>query len=101
MITKDDVSYIANLSNIRIGEQDKELFVGHLNTILQYVDQLGELDEILEKDNIQPTMHAWDSTDMVLREDEIKPSMDAQDILKESADARSGSFAVPKVIEVS
>ncbi len=101
MITTQDVAYIAKLAHLKINEQEQELFVGQLNTILDYVEQLNELDEILDKENVQPTMYTWSSENSRLREDKAQPSMDREDILKESADARKGSFAVPKVIEHS
>lgn len=101
MITAKDVAYIAKLAHLKLDDQEQERFVGHLNQILEYVDQLNELDDVLEKNNVQPTMHTWASEETYMREDCLKPSMNRDDILKESADARNGSFAVPKVIEAS
>ena len=101
MITKQDVAYVAKLAHLTISEAEQENFVSQLDTILDYINQLDELDDILEEKNIKPTMHAWDSEETYLREDVVVASMDRDDILKESARSLEGSFIVPKVIDIS
>ena len=39
-----EVDYIAKLANLSFTEEEKQKFIGPLNSILEYVDQLNKLD---------------------------------------------------------
>jgi aspartyl/glutamyl-tRNA(Asn/Gln) amidotransferase C subunit len=99
MITEQDVKYIANLAHLHVPDAEMPMFAQQLNDVLKHVDQLSELDEILDKENIQPTMHTWATETTLLREDVMTPSMRCEDILRECAEVKQGAFAVPKIID--
>ncbi len=46
-----EVDHIAKLANLSFTEEEKQKFIGPLNSILEYVDQLNKLDTT----GIQPT----------------------------------------------
>lgn len=52
-IKKSDVEHVAKLARIKITESEKELYSKQLSSIIEYVDQLKEVDT---KD-VEPTTH--------------------------------------------
>ena len=53
MLNKEDVRYIAGLARIHVPEDELDGFTKNLENIIQYVDQLNELDV----SNVEPTSH--------------------------------------------
>ena len=51
--TKDDVLKLAKLANLQISDKEAETYSSQLGAILEYVNQLQELDT----DNIEPIAH--------------------------------------------
>lgn len=94
MITNDDVRYIAGLARIHVPSEELEGFTKSLENILQYVEQLNELDV----SQIEPTSHVLHLKN-VYRVDEVRPSVSQQEALKFSIESHQGSFKVPRVIE--
>src|SRR5260370_28106034 len=43
-VTQTDVAYVAGLANLELTQEDEAGMVRDLNSILQYVDRLNELD---------------------------------------------------------
>jgi len=92
-ISTDQVEKIAALANLNLSEEEKSKFTVQLNTILEYVEKLNELDT----EGVSPLSHPLDLKN-VFRKDEIKPSLSVEEAL-ENAPARSKSyFKVPRVI---
>jgi len=91
-ISKDDVKYIAALARIDVPEDKLESFAKSLGGIVQYVEQL------LDVEDVKPTSHAV-PVGNVLRPDVIKPSFTNQEALSFAVEAKDGSFKVPLVIE--
>lgn len=81
MINNKDIEYIAGLARLDIGERDIQLFTRKLNTILEYVKILDEIekDESLLSASLFPAGN-------VFREDELKPSMDSEKALSSAAE---------------
>jgi len=93
-ITKKEVDHVALLARLKFSEREKERFTIQLNTILEYMDKLQELDT----SQVEPTFHAVARTN-VFREDVVRPS-DPQDLtLSNAPDRDAGLFRVPKIIE--
>lgn len=93
-ITKKDVEYVAALSRLEFSEEEKEQYTGQLNVILEYIDQLNELDT----ERVKPTYHVMPFSN-AMREDAVKPSMERESALRNAPDTREGCFKVPKIIE--
>ena len=66
---KIDVSYVATLARLDIDEKDKADLQKDLQSIVSYIEKLGELDV----SGIEPTAHA-SCLSNVWREDEAKES---------------------------
>jgi len=93
-ITKEEVEHVALLARLKFSEIEKERFTTQLNSILEYMDKLRELDTT----GVEPTFHAVARTN-VFREDAIKPSISRDLSLKNAPDGDRGFFRVPKIIE--
>jgi len=93
-VSKDDVEYVAKLARIELAEEEKNLLTSQLNSILDHIKKLNELDT----DEVEPTFHALDVRN-VFRGDEVRPSLPTEEVMK-NAPARDGDlFKVPKIIE--
>ena len=93
MITKKDVEYAAALSRLEFSEDEKEKYTEELNVILEYINQLNDLDT----EGVEPTYHVMPMTN-VLREDEVKLSMERASVLKNAPATQDGCFKVPRII---
>ena len=93
-ITESDVRHIAHLSRLNPSDDEVKLFTDQLSAILEYVDQLNEVDTA----NVPPTAHAA-AVFNVFREDVPGECLTPDEALA-NAPARDGSFfTVPKVLE--
>jgi len=88
------IEQIANLSRIRLTDDEKNIFREQLTDILGYIEKLNELDT----DDVQPMAYAT-SIKNVFREDQQESSFPRQEILELSPSSANGFFKVPKVLE--
>ncbi|HAE62628.1 MAG TPA: Asp-tRNA(Asn)/Glu-tRNA(Gln) amidotransferase subunit GatB [Eubacteriaceae bacterium] len=93
-LTKEDVMYVADLARLEFNEEEIEKYVHQLGEILNYEEQLNELDTT----GVEPTAHVLPIKN-VLREDELVESLDRQKALMNAPSQDKGCFKVPKVIE--
>ena len=85
---------VAKLARIRVDEGDLPALAGELSGILQFMEQLNEVDVTgIEPMTSVTPMRLKRRTDVVTDGD-IQAA-----ILKNAPDAREGFFAVPKVVE--
>jgi aspartyl-tRNA(Asn)/glutamyl-tRNA(Gln) amidotransferase subunit C len=89
-----DVSYVANLARIELTEEETALFQGQLDQVLEYVEQLNEL----EVSDVEPTAHAAPRVN-VLRSDEPGESLDNDTVTANAPASRDGQVLVPKINE--
>ena len=88
------VRHIAKLARIAMSDAEVEAMVPELNNILNWVEQLGEVNT----DGVQPLTAVID-TKLRLRDDQVTEGNRRDDILANAPSAQHGFFAVPKVIE--
>ncbi len=93
-IDKATVAKIARLARIKIEEDKLEPLAGELNNILDWVEQLSEVNT----DNIEPMSSVVDAK-LRWREDTVDDGDKQDSVLKNAPNAEYGFFAVPKVIE--
>jgi aspartyl-tRNA(Asn)/glutamyl-tRNA(Gln) amidotransferase subunit C len=93
-ITKEQVEHVALLARLKFSESEKERFTTQMNSILEYMEKLGELDTT----HVEPTFHAVARTN-VFREDEVRLSIPHDLSLSNAPDGDRGFFRVPKIIE--
>ena len=93
-VTNADVRHIAKLARLAMSDSEIEAMVPELNSILGWVEQLGEVDT----DGVDPLTAVIPNT-LRLREDKVTDGDCRDDILANAPDAEHGFFGVPKVIE--
>jgi len=94
IITEKDVEYVAKLSRLKLKEDEMQKFTQQLNSILEYIDKLNQLDT----SNIEPTLQVVPLQN-VRRKDIVKPSFPIEEVLKNAPDKERGYFKVPPIIE--
>jgi aspartyl-tRNA(Asn)/glutamyl-tRNA(Gln) amidotransferase subunit C len=93
MIDREQVQKVAHLARLQLTPEEEEKFTTQLNNILDYFDQLSELDV----SDVQPTTRAIDVSNVV-RPDQHQ-SYDAREAILEGAPDRDGEFfKVPKIV---
>ncbi|MDH4100536.1 MAG: Asp-tRNA(Asn)/Glu-tRNA(Gln) amidotransferase subunit GatC [Nitrospirota bacterium] len=93
-ISTEDVRHISRLARLNITDEETEVMRGQLDSILTYVDKLGELDT---KD-VSPMSHVIPLQN-VLREDVDKESLPREKALANAPEKSDGCYRVPKIIE--
>lgn len=88
------VKRIARLARIAVTEQEAEALQDELSSILDWVEQLGELDVA-----DVPAMTSAVEMKMKKRQDVVTDGGYADDILKNAPETEDGFFVVPKVVE--
>jgi aspartyl-tRNA(Asn)/glutamyl-tRNA(Gln) amidotransferase subunit C len=90
----EQVRKVAALARLELGEADLAAMAAQLSAILDYVDQLQQVNT----DGVEPLAHPL-PVQNVFRDDEPAPSLPVEDALR-NAPARSGDyFGVPAVFE--
>jgi aspartyl-tRNA(Asn)/glutamyl-tRNA(Gln) amidotransferase subunit C len=92
-ISKEEVKKVANLARLEITSAEEEEFGTQLNAILDYFEQLSELDT----DNVQPTTRAIDVTN-ITRKDEQVTYIDRESLLNSAPEREEDFFQVPKIL---
>jgi aspartyl-tRNA(Asn)/glutamyl-tRNA(Gln) amidotransferase subunit C len=93
-ITKEQIQHIAVLSRLNLSEEEKDLFGSQLSSILDYVDQLNELDTR----ETEPTSHVL-SLSNVMRDDILASSLPGEEALKNAPSRSENFYRVPRIIE--
>ena len=93
-IDKNTINKIARLSRIKLDDQESEDYIKDLNSILDWVEQLNEVNT----ENIEPLSNISSSI-LPKREDVSKDTNSSEEILENAPDKLEGFFAVPKVVE--
>lgn len=93
-IDKKTVAKVARLARIKMTEEEQEVFAPQLSGILNWIEQLSEVDT----DNVAPLPSPVD-IQLRLREDKITNGGHPEDILANAPEQMEGFFVVPKVVE--
>jgi len=96
-ITQIEVEKIAELANLALTTQEKQSFSVQLAAIVEYIDQLNELDTASVKPWQQSSAGQAISS-YATREDLVEPSLGQEKALENAPDAADGHFRVPRVI---
>ena len=113
-VTEKDVTYVADLANLELTEEERVRMLRDLNSILEYVDRLSELDT----DDVAPMAQVSDRYGVdndndesrrgserfayTIREDVkdgLRKSLPHDVAVRNAPDTDGTFFEVPKVIE--
>jgi len=93
-ISKDDVIKVSELARVEVKEEELDKFTEQLGNILEYIEQLNELDT----NNVEPTSHVLDIS-TPLREDKVVEWLNIEEVLQNAPESEDDFFVVPQVIE--
>ncbi|MEA5551209.1 Asp-tRNA(Asn)/Glu-tRNA(Gln) amidotransferase subunit GatC [Anabaena cylindrica UHCC 0172] len=93
MIDREQVRKVANLARLELTPDEEEQFTTQLGSILEYIEQLSELDVT----DVPPTTRAIDVSN-VTREDRLQPYPDREAILRSAPEQEGDFFRVPKIL---
>ncbi len=93
-VDKATVAKIAHLARIAVPEDQLEPLAAELNNILDWVEQLGEVDT----DGVAPLSSVADMT-LPLRADVVTDGARQDDVVANGPEVEMGFYVVPKVIE--
>lgn len=105
-VSEQDVTYVADLANLELTDQERQRMLRDLNSILEYIDHLNELDttnvppmaqiadklSYAEKPGSEKFTYTW-------REDVPAPCLPHKEAMQNAPVTDGEFFKVPKVIE--
>ena len=97
MSAREQVDKVAALARLRFEAEGLETFVPTFEQILDYFEQLKQIDT----EAVEPTYHALFGQELEtpLRADECGESLPVEEALGNAPETKDGHFRVPKVIE--
>jgi aspartyl-tRNA(Asn)/glutamyl-tRNA(Gln) amidotransferase subunit C len=109
-VTDKDVSYVAELANLELTAEERTGMLRDLNSILQYIDRLNELDttevppmaQVSDRYGVDVSKQGSEGFAYASREDVLeglRKSLPHEEALGNAPDADDQFFKVPKVIE--
>jgi aspartyl-tRNA(Asn)/glutamyl-tRNA(Gln) amidotransferase subunit C len=109
-VTEKDVSYVADLANLELTEEERVRMVRDLNSILGHVDSLNELDtkdvppmaQVSDRYGVDESKKGSERFAYAIREDiheGLRKSLPHEVALANAPDSDGIFFKVPKVIE--
>lgn len=93
MIDIEEVKKVANLARLQLTPEEEQEFTTQLNSILDYFEQLSELDT----DKVTPTSRAI-NVNNIMRSDELEPFANREEILACAPETDGEFFKVPKIL---
>jgi aspartyl-tRNA(Asn)/glutamyl-tRNA(Gln) amidotransferase subunit C len=106
-VTEQDVVYVADLANLELTAEERVRMVKDLNSILDHIDRLNQLDTT----DVEPMAQTSDRFGIdesrtgtarfayAMRDDQTRPCLD-RNLVMENAPATDGTFfKVPRVID--
>lgn len=92
-VSKEELLHIANLSDLKIKDDEIEKYIHNLEDILNFT-------EVLDKVNIDNCDEAIGANKdvNVFRKDEVKEFEDTEALMQNAPDKERGMFKIPKVL---
>ena len=109
-VTEKDVTYVADLANLELSTDERTGMVRDLNSILDYIDLLNQLDtsdvepmtQVSDRYGVDDSKHGTERFAYAYRDDVVeglRKSLSQEAALANAPDADGTFFRVPKVIE--
>ncbi len=93
-VDRATVQHIARLARITVSDDEAARFEGELSGIIEWVEQLEEVDT----DGVEPMTRVVEMA-MTQRDDEVNDGGIADDIVANAPEKADHFFVVPKVVE--
>lgn len=109
-VTEKDVIYVADLANLELSAEERSGMLRDLNSILDYIERLNELDtsnvepmaQVSDRYGVDESKQGSERFAYASREDVpegLRKSLSQEAALENAPDADGTFFRVPKVIE--
>jgi aspartyl-tRNA(Asn)/glutamyl-tRNA(Gln) amidotransferase subunit C len=109
-VSSSDVDYVAALANLDLTQAERDRMVHDLNSILEYVDRLNELDtsdvppmaQVSDRFGVDASQQGSERFLYATRDDVLyglRVSLPHEEALANAPDSDGAFFLVPKVIE--
>lgn len=109
-VTDKDVAYVADLAHLELTDEERAAMLRDLNSILDYIDRLNELDtsdvtpmqQVSDSYGLAESKQARGRFAYATRDDileGLRKSLPHEIALENAPDADENFFRVPKVIE--
>jgi aspartyl-tRNA(Asn)/glutamyl-tRNA(Gln) amidotransferase subunit C len=109
-VTEKDVAYVADLANLELSSEERVGMVRDLNSILDYIERLNELDtskvepmaQVADRYGVEQSKQGSEKFAHAYRDDVLeglRKSLSHEAALENAPDADGTFFRVPKVIE--
>jgi len=109
-VTDKDVAYVADLANLELTEEERARMLRDLNSILEYVERLSELEtdqvtpmaQVSDRYGVDESRQGSDRFAYAVREDVkngLRESLPHDVAMQNAPDTDGTFFEVPKVIE--
>jgi aspartyl-tRNA(Asn)/glutamyl-tRNA(Gln) amidotransferase subunit C len=109
-VTEKDVNHVADLANLELSAEERSGMVRDLNSILDYIDRLNELDtssvepmaQVSDRYGVDDSKQGSERFAYANREDVVeglRKSLSQEAALENAPDSDGTFFQVPKVIE--
>jgi len=109
-VTDKDVAYVAELANLELTDDERRGMLRDLNSILDYIDRLNELDtsnvpamaQVSDRYGVDEAKQGSERFAYAQRDDIVeglRKSLPQNEALANAPDADGEFFRVPKVIE--
>ena len=109
-VTEKDVAYVADLANLELTDEERSRMLRDLNSILEYVDRLSELDtsgvepmaQVSDRYGVDESRQGSERFAYAMREDVkdgLRPCLPHDEAIANAPDTDGTFFEVPKVIE--
>jgi aspartyl-tRNA(Asn)/glutamyl-tRNA(Gln) amidotransferase subunit C len=94
-ISRDDVQHLAQLSSLQLSDEELDGLQADLSGILQYVEQLGELDTA----GVEPTYQVTDLENIWRDDQVVEDGVGREQLLALAPEAANNQVKVPKVLQ--
>jgi len=109
-VTEKDVAYVADLANLELTEEERARMLRDLNSILEYMERLSELEtgkvapmaQVSDRYGVDESQQGSERFAYAIREDVkegLRESLPHDAAVKNAPDTDGMFFEVPKVIE--
>ncbi len=109
-VNEQDVAYVADLANLELTEEERARMLRDLNSILEYIEHLNELDtenvepmaQVSDRYGVDQSRQGSERFSYASREDiehGLRESLPHEEALKNAPETEGTFFEVPKVIE--
>src|SRR5215469_3860541 len=109
-VTEKDVAYVADLANLELTDEERGHMLRDLNSILEYVDRLNELNtdevepmaQVADKYGVDESTQGSERFSYASRQDVVeglRKSLPHEEAMTNAPESDGTFFIVPKVIE--